>query len=208
MPVSPVERPVASAAYSFVRFIGGGLARNAASSRPRGEHPLPVLPRCRRVLLGIVIRTTGDKPLAAAERAQAEDVKAAPPPPAPPRRSPPSAETKRDARRQGRRGHAGGDRRLTELNRMTCNTAARLRPRRQPGDPPGARPGEPRRPATAGSTARPLEAALRGGPRPPGPACRQRSRQGHVLLHARGRPRHGGTGLIAEYATRWARPRS
>ena len=26
MTVSPVERPVASAAYSFVRFIGGGLA--------------------------------------------------------------------------------------------------------------------------------------------------------------------------------------
>ena len=30
MTVSPVERPVASAAYSFVRFIGGGLAPYAA----------------------------------------------------------------------------------------------------------------------------------------------------------------------------------
>ncbi len=26
MTVSPVERPVASSAYGFVRFIGGGLA--------------------------------------------------------------------------------------------------------------------------------------------------------------------------------------
>ena len=30
MTVSPVPRPVASAAYSFVRFIGGGLAPYAA----------------------------------------------------------------------------------------------------------------------------------------------------------------------------------
>ena len=30
MTVSPVEKPVASAAYSFVRFIGGGLAPYAA----------------------------------------------------------------------------------------------------------------------------------------------------------------------------------
>ena len=30
MTVAPVERPVASAAYSFVRFIGGGLAPYAA----------------------------------------------------------------------------------------------------------------------------------------------------------------------------------
>ena len=31
MLVSPVERPVASAAYGFVRFIGGGLAPFAAA---------------------------------------------------------------------------------------------------------------------------------------------------------------------------------
>jgi MFS transporter, ACDE family, multidrug resistance protein len=30
MMVSPVERPVASAAYGFVRFLGGGLAPFAA----------------------------------------------------------------------------------------------------------------------------------------------------------------------------------
>ncbi|WP_448621175.1 hypothetical protein [Geodermatophilus sp. URMC 65] len=30
MLVSPVERPVASAAYGFVRFLGGGLAPFAA----------------------------------------------------------------------------------------------------------------------------------------------------------------------------------
>ena len=30
MTVSPVEKPVASAAYGFVRFIGGGLAPYAA----------------------------------------------------------------------------------------------------------------------------------------------------------------------------------
>ena len=40
MTVSPVEKPVASAAYSFVRFIGGGLAPYAAGRMvlvtPRG----------------------------------------------------------------------------------------------------------------------------------------------------------------------------
>ena len=35
MTVSPVERPVASAAYSFVRFIGGGLAPYAAGRAGR-----------------------------------------------------------------------------------------------------------------------------------------------------------------------------
>ena len=45
MTVSPVERPVASAAYSFVRFIGGGLAPYVAGAGRRREHPLPVLHR-------------------------------------------------------------------------------------------------------------------------------------------------------------------
>ena len=48
MTVSPVEKPVASAAYGFVRFIGGGLAPYAARPRPGGQHPLPVLHRGRR----------------------------------------------------------------------------------------------------------------------------------------------------------------
>ena len=49
MTVSPVEKPVASAAYSFVRFIGGGLAPYAAGRMVLAAgHPLPVLHRSRR----------------------------------------------------------------------------------------------------------------------------------------------------------------
>ena len=49
MTVSPVEKPVASAAYSFVRFIGGGLAPYAAGRMVLAvKHPLPVLHRGRR----------------------------------------------------------------------------------------------------------------------------------------------------------------
>jgi ACDE family multidrug resistance protein len=60
MTVSPVERPVASAAYSFVRFIGGGLAPFAAG---------------RLVLAaGIVILRTAHGLLGEAERVQAQQV--------------------------------------------------------------------------------------------------------------------------------------
>jgi MFS family permease len=84
MTVSPVERPVASAAYSFVRFIGGGLAPYVAGRLVLAVNiHFPFYIGAGVVLLGIVILSTGHKLLAEAERAQAEDVRAAAAPAAP-----------------------------------------------------------------------------------------------------------------------------
>jgi MFS transporter, ACDE family, multidrug resistance protein len=77
MTVSPVERPVASAAYSFVRFIGGGLAPYVAGRLVLAVNiHFPFYIGAAAVLLGIVVLSTGHKLLAEAERAQAEDVQA------------------------------------------------------------------------------------------------------------------------------------
>ena len=78
MTVSPVERPVASAAYSFVRFLGGGLAPYVAGRLVLavGIH-FPFYIGAAAVLLGIVILATGHRLLADAERTQAQDVPAA-----------------------------------------------------------------------------------------------------------------------------------
>ncbi|MFY9653050.1 MFS transporter, partial [Trebonia sp.] len=85
MTVSPVERSVASAAYSFVRFIGGGLAPYAAGRLVIAVNiHFPFYLGAGAVLLGIVILSTGHKLLAEAERVQAEDVKAAAAPAAAP----------------------------------------------------------------------------------------------------------------------------
>jgi len=85
MTVSPVERPVASAAYSFVRFIGGGLAPYCAGRLVIAVNiHFPFYLGAGAVLLGIVILSTGHKLLAEAERVQAQDVKAAAAAPAAP----------------------------------------------------------------------------------------------------------------------------
>jgi MFS transporter, ACDE family, multidrug resistance protein len=77
MTVSPVERPVASAAYSFVRFIGGGLAPYAAGRLVVDVNiHFPFYLGAGAVLLGIVVLSTGHKLLAEAERVQAADVQA------------------------------------------------------------------------------------------------------------------------------------
>jgi ACDE family multidrug resistance protein len=77
MTVSPVERPVASAAYSFVRFIGGGLAPYVAGRLVLAVNiHFPFYIGAGAVLLGIVVLSTGHRLIADAERAQAEDVKA------------------------------------------------------------------------------------------------------------------------------------
>ena len=76
--VSPVERPVASAAYSFVRFIGGGLAPYVAGRLVLAvDIHFPFYIGAAAVVAGIAILATGHKLLAEAERAQAEDVRAA-----------------------------------------------------------------------------------------------------------------------------------
>jgi ACDE family multidrug resistance protein len=78
MTVSPVERPVASAAYSFVRFIGGGLAPYAAGRLVVDFNiHLPFYIGAGAILLGIVILSTGHKLLGEAERTQAASAAAA-----------------------------------------------------------------------------------------------------------------------------------
>jgi ACDE family multidrug resistance protein len=75
MTVSPVERPVASAAYSFVRFIGGGLAPYVAGRLVIALNiHVPFYIASGAILLGIVILSTGHRLLRNAERVQAEQV--------------------------------------------------------------------------------------------------------------------------------------
>ena len=77
MTISPVERPVASAAYSFVRFIGGGLAPYAAGRLVLALNiHVPFFIAAGAVVIGIVILTTARRMLADAERVQAEEVAA------------------------------------------------------------------------------------------------------------------------------------
>jgi MFS family permease len=75
MTVSPVEKPVASAAYSFVRFIGGGLAPYAAGRMvvAIGIH-FPFYIAVGAIVAGIGILTTAHGLLTQAERVQAEQV--------------------------------------------------------------------------------------------------------------------------------------
>jgi MFS transporter, ACDE family, multidrug resistance protein len=79
MTVSPVEKPVASAAYSFVRFIGGGLAPYAAGRMVLAINiHFPFFIAAGAVALGIVILATAHKLLTEAERVQAEQVTGTP----------------------------------------------------------------------------------------------------------------------------------
>ena len=73
MTVSPVEHPVASSAYGFVGFIGGGLAPRGRPARPRRQHPRPVLHRGGAIVAGSA-SCTGHRLLAEAERVQAQQV--------------------------------------------------------------------------------------------------------------------------------------
>jgi MFS transporter, ACDE family, multidrug resistance protein len=68
MLVSPVERPVASAAYGFVRFIGGGLAPFVAGKL--AEHfnlHVPFLVGAAAVAVGIAVLATGHRMLTRAD---------------------------------------------------------------------------------------------------------------------------------------------
>lgn len=68
MLVAPVERPIASAAYSFVRFIGGGLAPYVAAllAAHYNDH-LPFYIAAGAVLLGAIVLTRGHTLLVEAE---------------------------------------------------------------------------------------------------------------------------------------------
>jgi ACDE family multidrug resistance protein len=73
MLVSPVERPVASAAYGFIRFIGGGLAPFAAGLL--AEHldvHVPFWIASGAVLVAILVLASGHKLLARADEQLAE----------------------------------------------------------------------------------------------------------------------------------------
>lgn len=79
MTVSPVDRPVASAAYSFVRFVGAGIAPYAAGKMVSAFNiHVPFLVGTAAVVAGIVLLAGGHRQLAAAERAQAVPVPAEP----------------------------------------------------------------------------------------------------------------------------------
>ena len=72
MLVSPVERPIASSAYGFVRFIGGGLAPFAAGKMvDHWNIHVPFVVGAVAVLLGVLVLATGHRPLAAADAALA-----------------------------------------------------------------------------------------------------------------------------------------
>jgi MFS family permease len=74
MLVSPVERPVASAAYGFVRFLGGGLAPFAAGKL--AEHlnvHVPFLVGAGAVVAAALVLATGHRMLVAADAGLDED---------------------------------------------------------------------------------------------------------------------------------------
>ena len=78
MTVSPVERPVASAAYSFVRFIGGGLAPYVAGRLVADVNiHVPFYVGAGVIVAGILILSSGHKLLGQAERVQAAAASAA-----------------------------------------------------------------------------------------------------------------------------------
>jgi MFS family permease len=73
MSIAPVERPVASATYGFVRFIGGGLAPFAAGQMVQWIDPeahLPFLIGAGAVLVAAIVLSTVRKALAAADRGE------------------------------------------------------------------------------------------------------------------------------------------
>jgi MFS transporter, ACDE family, multidrug resistance protein len=75
MSIAPVERPVASATYGFVRFIGGGLAPFVAGKLV--EHysaHVPFLLGAGTVLLAAFVLATVHQALAAADRGEVEQV--------------------------------------------------------------------------------------------------------------------------------------
>jgi ACDE family multidrug resistance protein len=75
MTVAPVERPIASASYGFIRFIGGGLAPFAAGKL--AEHTnvhVPFYVGAASVVLAIAVLATGHRLLGDAERVQAAEL--------------------------------------------------------------------------------------------------------------------------------------
>jgi MFS family permease len=75
MLVSPVDRPVASSAYGFVRFIGGGLAPYVAGKiADASSLSVPFYVGAATFVLAIFVLATGHRLLAAAESGQVDVV--------------------------------------------------------------------------------------------------------------------------------------
>jgi predicted MFS family arabinose efflux permease len=71
MSIAPVERPVASATYGFVRFIGGGLAPYAAAKLVEHYNAhVPFLIGTGTLLLAAVVLSTVHRALDAADRGE------------------------------------------------------------------------------------------------------------------------------------------
>ncbi|KHL10656.1 putative MFS family arabinose efflux permease [Mumia flava] len=88
MTISPVDRPIASAAYGFVRFIGGGLAPFAAGKMVEAWNiRVPFYIASAALVVAIAILATAHRQLGEAELAQAESVEV--PAEAPPAEAPP-----------------------------------------------------------------------------------------------------------------------
>jgi MFS family permease len=69
MSIAPVERPVASATYGFVRFIGGGLAPFAAGKLVEHFNPhVPFVIGAATVMVAAVLLSTVHNALADADR--------------------------------------------------------------------------------------------------------------------------------------------
>jgi MFS family permease len=76
MTISPVERPIASAAYGFVRFIGGGLAPYAAGRLVDAFNVhVPFYLGAFTLLCAIAVLASARGALAESERAQAADAR-------------------------------------------------------------------------------------------------------------------------------------
>ena len=74
MLVSPVERPVASASYGFVRFLGGGIAPYAAGKLAEAFNVhLPFFVGAVAVLAAAAVLLSGRRMLAAADAQMARD---------------------------------------------------------------------------------------------------------------------------------------
>ena len=79
MLVSPVERPVASSAYGFVRFIGGGLAPYAAGKLADATSlSVPFYLGGVAFVLAIAVLASGHRLVSAAEAGQAPSERVAP----------------------------------------------------------------------------------------------------------------------------------
>jgi ACDE family multidrug resistance protein len=75
MSVAPVEKPIASASYGFVRFIGGGLAPYCASKLAIAFNvSVPFYVAAGSVVIGICVLATGHALLTNAEKGPVEEL--------------------------------------------------------------------------------------------------------------------------------------